>query len=101
MAGEFEELTRHDSNVLSNTMEQTLLTLLAQYVLIAHFSRPEVVIKVIPFLNISYFYGRIAFLIGYPKYRSYGFCFTFLPAAMVIKYCWFSVIGINRFLGLE
>lgn len=102
MASEYDEITREDQNILTNTIEQTVLSLATQYILIACCSNsPQIVLKVIPFMNLTFIFGRICFWAGYPKYRLFGFLFTFIPSAAVIKFCWSSVLGLNKFIGIE
>lgn len=100
MAVEFEEITRQEKNILANTMEQTLLTIGSQLVLIA-FASPKMLLNYIPFMNICFVVGRIAFWAGYPKYRAFGFCLSFIPSAFAIKLCWFSALGISKWLHME
>lgn len=92
-----EDICLADSKILLNTLEQTVLTIGVQLVLIMYLE-PQFIVKVIPFMNIAFIFGRILFWIGYPKYRHFGFCFSMIPAFMAIKFIWFELIGLNRLI---
>ena len=59
-------------NILSNTIEQTLLAILLQTASL-HYLSPVQVMNLAPLFNAFFLVGRIAFWIGYPKRRSLGF----------------------------
>ena len=97
MDSEGNEISKADQNMLTNTVEQTLLSLLSQVILIV-FLNPQQVLKVIPSMNILFLVGRILFCIGYPKFRSFGFCFSMIPSVLGIKFVWFEILGINSII---
>ena len=82
---EREDLVEVPNNVLRNSMEQALLSLLAQLSIISYLSAADVA-RVIPLLNVTFFVGRVAYYIGYPKLRSFGFSLTFAPTAAALLF---------------
>lgn len=88
------EVSKAEQNMLTNTVEQTLLSLLSQIILLP-FLKPVQVLRVIPTMNILFLVGRISFTIGYPKFRSFGFSFSMIPSVLAIKFVWFELLGIN------
>lgn len=80
-----EDLVEVPNNILRNSMEQVILTTVTQLSLISYLSAAEVA-RVIPFLNITFLIGRIAYYAGYPRFRTYGFTMTFLPTAAAIAF---------------
>ena len=98
MDSEGTEVSKAEQNILTNTVEQTLLSLLSQTILLPLLT-PLQVLKVIPTMNILFLVGRISFAIGYPKFRSFGFCFSIIPSVLAIKFVWFELLGINTILA--
>ncbi|RWS01268.1 hypothetical protein B4U79_15261, partial [Dinothrombium tinctorium] len=67
-----EKYTEAAKNILQNTVEQYLLHLILQLILITYIDGSTVV-KMIPLMSWSFFIGRLAFMIGYPLHREFGF----------------------------
>ena len=88
---EHEDLVEVGNNVLRNTMEQLILTTMAQLSLISYLPAADVA-RVIPFMNITFLIGRITYYAGYPKLRTYGFTMTFLPTAAAILFVAYKFI---------
>ena len=96
MAGN-DHLTEVDQRILQNTMEQTLLTVICQLMMMA-VMKPIETLKVIPFINLWFIVGRFLFWAGYPRYRTFGFCFSMVPAFFAIKFVWFRILGIEDWI---
>lgn len=79
-------------NILTNSFEQVILSFLGQLVFIAY-ADPIHVLKYIPLINVLMFFGRIAFLLGYPMKRGLGFFAGFTPSIIMI------IFGTYKFLG--
>jgi len=91
-----ESATQANRNILQNSVEQLLITLITQLSVISYLSG-YYVIRVIPLMNLFYFIGRIAFFIGYPRYRTFGFITTQVPpliAAAFAAYRFGTHLGI-------
>lgn len=96
MAGN-DHLTEVDQRLLQNTIEQTLLSVLSQFMILGVMTANET-LKVIPFINIWFVIGRFLFWAGYPRYRTFGFCFSMVPSFFSIKLVWFRVLGIEDWI---
>ena len=83
-------------NVLTNSYEQIVLSVLAQLIYVS-FASPECILKVIPLVNVIQFVGRIGFFVGYPFKRSFGFSCTMIPTIALIFYNTYKFVS---FLGL-
>lgn len=68
----YEHLVQNAKNILTNTIEHGLVFMISQLVLAIDLS-PEMCGRMIPTLNMVYLFGRIAYLIGYPANRTFGF----------------------------
>jgi len=81
--------TVHEANcLLRNGVEQIALLTLTQLALLPHLDA-EMTLKLIPTLNIQWLVGRIAFFIGYPNNRLYGWILSFygtLPVSIYAVY---------------
>jgi hypothetical protein len=92
----FEHIVAAQKNILQNSLEQYLLSLLAQLGLLCHLTSYQV-LRYIPLMNVIFVLGRVLYALGYPKYRTAGFVMNF-----------FTSIGANalnlfmlaRFVGL-
>lgn len=62
---------------LQNTLEQLILSIPAQLILSSYLESDS--LKIIPVLVSTFVVGRVAFCLGYPINRSYGFAITFFP----------------------
>ncbi|RWS00113.1 hypothetical protein B4U79_11068 [Dinothrombium tinctorium] len=49
----------------------------------------------IPLMSWSFFIGRLAFMIGYPLHREFGFLLSFLPNTAALFYCVYKFIFIE------
>ena len=91
-----EELIEVPVNVLSNSIEQLILTAFGQLAVVIHLNGPEIV-RIIPLVNFLFIIGRTAYALGYPKWRSFGFTLTALPSALLIVYAAWNVLR-NQYL---
>ena len=64
------------NTILRNSMEQALVYVLLQLSMLPKIS-PSMAIKLIPFVNLIWFVGRIGFAVGYPRFRGIGNGMTF------------------------
>ena len=62
--------------ILRNSMEQALIYILLQLTMLPKLS-PSIAIKLIPFINLIWFLGRIGFTVGYPRFRGLGNAMSF------------------------
>ena len=92
-----DHLTEVDQRLLQNTIEQTLLSILSQFMILGVMTAQET-LKVIPFINIWFVVGRLLFWGGYPRYRTFGFCFSMVPSFFAIKLVWFRILGIEDWI---
>lgn len=83
--GGAEQYTEMAKNILQNSIEQYLLSFLAQLILLSFIDGPTT-LKVIPLLSLFFLVGRVTFWLGYPAYRSFGFLTTLLPTQITIGY---------------
>ena len=74
----FEHVVQPHKNILQNSFEQYLLSFIAQLGLLCHLSSYNV-LRYIPLLNVFFVLGRVLFFVGYPKYRTVGFLFAYVP----------------------
>lgn len=95
-----EDKIAAQKNILQNTLEQVVLSLVTQISLIA-FLTAEQVLKVIPFMNLLWIFGRIFFILGYPNYRSFGFSITFFPTAAAALFTVYKFAEIQYGLKLN
>lgn len=72
-------------NILTNSFEQILLSVIAQLAFVS-FADPSLTLKLIPAINLVQFIGRVAFFVGYPMYRTFGFNLTLVPNLLLILY---------------
>ncbi|KAI1289555.1 hypothetical protein HDE_08957 [Halotydeus destructor] len=82
-----EHLVEVPNRILVNTFEQYILSFVNQLILATHL--PEVHLKLIPLLSVTFLIGRIIYLIGYskaPHFRSFGFTITILPTLVAFGY---------------
>ena len=80
-----EKYITKSNNILQNTVEQFILSIVAQLILVTHLDA-EHTLKYIPALSLLFIIGRITFWIGYPQYRSFGMITTMAPTMVVIAY---------------
>lgn len=80
-----EKLAQKQKNILTNSFEQILVSSLLQLIFVS-FAEHIYTLKLIPAINIVQFIGRIAFLLGYPWYRTFGFTLTLLPNTLLAGY---------------
>lgn len=92
-----EDVVQVANNVLRNSVEQLLMSMIVQLSLISYLPGPDVA-RVVPFMNVTFLVGRITFYAGYPKFRSFGFVMTFLPTALAITYVAYKFV-VTTFLS--
>jgi len=80
-----EELTQMARNIMSNSLEQFIMSSFAQVISIS-FVEATILIKIIPLINFLFIFGRVTFFLGYPKYRTFGFLCTAIPNTLLINY---------------
>lgn len=91
-----EELVAFHKNVLTNSYEQVLLSVLAQLVFIS-FASPAAIVKYIPMVNIIMIVGRVTFFAGYPFYRTFGFLLSIVPTTVLVLY---DIFKFGSYIGL-
>jgi uncharacterized membrane protein YecN with MAPEG domain len=101
LAGQ-EHLVEKANRILTNTIEQYILSAGNQLILATHL--PEAHLKIIPLISITFLIGRVLFLAGYlnsPNHRGLGFVITFLPTIGALGYnIWFTAtLGYVHHLG--
>lgn len=80
-----EHLTLTNRNILTNSIEQFVITAITQLSVISYLNG-YLVVRVIPLMNLFYLVGRIAFFAGYPRYRTFGWVTTSLPPMVAASY---------------
>lgn len=81
-----ERIVEGVKNILTNTLEQMVASLVMQSILISFLTVDEVV-KFVPLINVLFFVGRITFWLGYPLLRTFGFMTTSLPTSVGLGVC--------------
>ena len=71
-------------NILTNTLEQTLIFLMVTLVLTTYLESAEM--RIIPVFSALWVVGRFLFWLGYPKYRTLGMSFTLIPMPGFLGY---------------
>lgn len=84
--GGHERIVEAVKNVLTNSLEQLVASLLMQISLVSYLTGNEVV-KYIPLINILFFVGRVTYFLGYPKFRTFGFLTTSIPTTVGTLFC--------------
>ncbi|KAI2802439.1 hypothetical protein BLOT_009890 [Blomia tropicalis] len=83
-----EDLVWMPKNILTNTIEHGLVFIISQLIMVIDLDSVQCC-RMIPTLNYIYLIGRIAYLIGYPSKRSFGFTicnFTIILTVMFNMY---------------
>lgn len=80
-----EHLVEVRRRVQVNTFEQSVLSLLAQFSLLPHLPI-DVLVPLFATMNALFAMGRLAFWLGYPKHRTFGFSIGFIPSGYAILY---------------
>lgn len=91
---ENEDIVHESNQILNNSMEQILMSIISQVSLIAYLSSQQTV-ALIPLINVWHLIGRIAFWIGYPKYRTFGVMSTLTPTVMSVGYCLYQLLAVD------
>ena len=84
-----ENLVQPMKNILTSTLEQSMIFLMLSLVLTTYLERSE--LQILPLYSILWIMGRIFFAVGYrihPKYRSVGTGINFIST-----FFFFGVIG--------
>jgi hypothetical protein len=92
----YERVTLIAKNNLANSVEQFLLSSVSQVILVSYIS-PEMIVNAIPACNLLFIVGRIAFLIGYPMKRGFGYSLTILPTIVIMAYNLYKFIRIYTY----
>lgn len=98
----YEHLTEIPKNIMTNSLEQLMMSVLTQFSLLTYLDGDETK-KIIPMLTIMFIVGRITFWAGYPTYRSFGFWVTMWPTQIAMWICFAKfinfAIGWNSYLA--
>lgn len=81
-----ERIVEGVKNILTNTVEQMIASLVMQSILIS-FLTPDEVVNFVPLINVLFFVGRITFWLGYPLFRTFGFMTTSIPTSIGLGVC--------------
>ncbi|RWS17039.1 hypothetical protein B4U79_13193 [Dinothrombium tinctorium] len=81
----YEYLTQRQRNILTNSLETFVMLSFSQFIVISNLTS-QLIVKIIPLVNVLYFIGRFAFLLGYPKYRTFGVILSFTPITALNAY---------------
>jgi hypothetical protein len=81
----YERITEAAKNNLTNSLEHFTISAISQLILVTDLE-PETILNIIPALNVLLLIGRIAFWLGYPRYRGFGFTFFHFPIMATIGY---------------
>ena len=93
-----EGIVVKSNNILRNSIEQFFVSIIVQVSAITYFSGDEVV-RCIPCMNVLYFVGRLSFWLGYPKYRTFGFCLSLFPNSIVCAYAFYKFATVHLALS--
>lgn len=97
----YEHLTEIPKNIMTNSLEQFVMSVLTQLSLLTYLDGDETK-KIIPMLTTMFLVGRITFWAGYPTYRSFGFWVTMWPTQIAMWICFAKflnfVIGCDSYL---
>jgi len=88
-----EGRTELAKNILTNSLEQFVMSFVSQLILVTHLE-PKNVLNIIPTINLLFITGRILFFVGYPRARSLGFTLNMLPTFATIGYIFYKYIRI-------
>lgn len=91
-----ETRVQREKNILTNSFESIVLSVFSQLIFVS-FAAPGCILKCIPLINVLHFVGRIAFHIGYPLKRSFGYSATIIPTTVLNFYNLYKFVS---FLGL-
>ena len=83
--GGFEYEVRALKNLLTNSLEQAVINLMTQLSLIPYLDF-DLIVKIVPVLTAIYLIGRIAFTVGYPTRRYFGFSLWYFSITIAIFY---------------
>jgi hypothetical protein len=93
-----EGIVVKSNNILKNAIEQLFVSIIVQISSITYMSGEEVV-RCIPAMNVLYLIGRVSFFLGYPKYRTFGFCLSFFPTGVVFLYSMYKLVTVHLSLN--
>lgn len=83
-------------NILTNSFEQVVLSAFLQLIFVS-FAPHNLVLKFIPAVNIVMFVGRVAFFLGYPLYRTFGFTLSLHTNTILAGY---NLYQLGAYAGL-
>lgn len=95
-----EGIVVKSNNILRNSIEQFIVSLVVQVSAITYLTGEEVV-RCIPVMNVMFFIGRVSFWFGYPKYRTFGFCLSLFPTGIVCVYVLYKFATVHLALSLS
>lgn len=81
--GQGEGFTLRERNILTNSIEQAVISILVQICTITYLEGEQVA-RVIPMVNGLFILGRLLYWLGYPIYRTFGFVLSFVPNFLMV-----------------
>lgn len=85
MGGQEDNLKKQ-ANILQNSLEQFVISTTAQICLVA-FLNEKYTLRTIPWVNWTFFLGRIFFWLGYPNKRAFGIFCSLIPNVGMVGFC--------------
>ncbi|KAI1279570.1 hypothetical protein HDE_14026 [Halotydeus destructor] len=79
------------NDMFKNSLEQFVMFFASQLGLISYLTAAQTAIY-IPFLSIVHVAGRIAFQLGYPRYRTGGFALTFASSNLSVAFVAYKLL---------
>lgn len=85
-------------SILTNSVEQFLLSIVAQAAVVAYLT-PVQVTNIIPLVNAFFLGGRVLFWLGYPKFRTLGVVTTMAPNSVLIWFLTYQFLKTHNLLS--
>jgi len=92
-----EHKTQGAKNVFLNSLEQFIISVMNQYIMLVYLE-PATILKVIPLINYWFAIGRVAFMVGYPLKRTFGFSLSFLPNMIMTGFNIYKFVQFNKLI---
>lgn len=93
----FEKVVEMRAKTLTNTLEQYVFCFVNQMILSTLL--PQEKLFAIPYLVFCFTFGRIIFMIGYPRYRGIGFSLGFLSHTLALHVNFLLVSGLSKHIS--
>ena len=84
------------NQILRNSIEQSVLVIVTQMALLSYLDG-NLVLKLVPLVNIGWFVGRLLFAIGYPMHRGFGWILNYYLTLTLLTY---AIYNFGRFYQL-